>query len=113
MKMRIRICDLPLRNPFTISRGSFSVQQSVVVELEQDGLIGLGETTKHAYYKRTVESICNSLSLLQGQLPDRLDDTPEVLWEWATQIIGSDSFALSAFDQAVHDLHGKVHATTV
>ncbi len=45
MQLKIHSYDLPLRHVFTISRESISVQPSLIVELEQNGLRGFGEAT--------------------------------------------------------------------
>ena len=43
MKLTLHRFDLSLRHPFTISRGTTTVQPTLIVELEQDGVCGYGE----------------------------------------------------------------------
>jgi len=39
MKLTLHQFDLPLRHTFTISRGSTTVSRTLIVELEQDGVL--------------------------------------------------------------------------
>ena len=49
--------SLPLTAPFRISRGVKTAAEVVVVEAEQDGLVGRGEAVPYARYGETVESV--------------------------------------------------------
>ncbi len=55
----------PLHSPFVISRGSRTEAQVVVVEIEQDGLKGVGEATPYARYGESEASV---LQQIAGQL---------------------------------------------
>ncbi|MDE2681389.1 MAG: dipeptide epimerase, partial [Verrucomicrobiota bacterium] len=50
MKICLHEYNLPLTHPFTISRGTITVQDTLIVELQQDGVSGYGEATVNAYY---------------------------------------------------------------
>ena len=113
MRLEIHKVKLPLRRAFTISRGSTTVQESVIVELSDQGDTGLGEAVKSAYYGTTADSIATSLERLASELESFEFTTPEALWDFASQHLADDYFALSAIDQAGHDLHGKLHGTSV
>lgn len=60
----------PLHSPFVISRGSRTEAHVVVVEIEQDGVKGVGEATPYARYGESEESvlkqIASQLSALQS-----------------------------------------------
>lgn len=49
--------SLPLTAPFRISRGVKTAAEVVVVEAEQDGLVGRGEAVPYARYGETVDSV--------------------------------------------------------
>jgi len=49
--------SLPLTAPFRISRGVKTAAEVVVVEAEQDGVVGRGEAVPYARYGETVESV--------------------------------------------------------
>jgi L-alanine-DL-glutamate epimerase-like enolase superfamily enzyme len=60
----------PLHSPFVISRGSRTEAQVVVVEIEQDGIKGVGEATPYARYGESeatvLKQIASQLSALQA-----------------------------------------------
>jgi len=56
----------PLHSPFVISRGSRTEAHVVVVEIEQDGLKGIGEATPYARYGESETSV---LQQIASQLP--------------------------------------------
>ena len=60
--------SLPLTAPFRISRGVKTAAEVVVVEAEQDGVIGRGEAVPYARYDETVESVLAQIAA-GGDLP--------------------------------------------
>ena len=60
--------SLPLTAPFRISRGVKTAAEVVVVEAEQDGVIGRGEAVPDARYGETVESVLAQIAA-GGDLP--------------------------------------------
>jgi L-alanine-DL-glutamate epimerase-like enolase superfamily enzyme len=105
--------DLPLRHVFTISRGSTAVQSTLIVQLSIEDIHGYGEATTNSFYGATIESMSASLesvrSLVEGAL---LDDPLELIAALARELPGQE-FALSALDQAIHDLWGKLRGKPV
>jgi len=59
--------SLPLTAPFRISRGVKTAAEVVVVEAEQDGVVGRGEAVPYARYGETVESVLAQVR--SGELP--------------------------------------------
>lgn len=55
MKLIIRLYNLQLKHPFTISRGTRTEIPSLIVELQQNGFSGFGEATENPFYHTTVE----------------------------------------------------------
>jgi len=99
--------DLPLQHTFTISRESRGSQASVLVELEHEGITGLGEVTENSFYGHSCGSIIASLRKAEPHLDRYIHQRPEQVWEWMKQCLDGDLFALSAIDMAAHDWHGK------
>ena len=60
MELAYRKFDLPLKHVFTISRGSVSVQETLIVQVTEDGKYGYGEATTNSFYG---ESIANMSSV--------------------------------------------------
>jgi L-alanine-DL-glutamate epimerase-like enolase superfamily enzyme len=61
--------DLPLQNPFGISRRTTTVARNVLVRVEWEGLVGLGEAAPNAYYGECQESVLAWLPRLADALP--------------------------------------------
>lgn len=76
MKMTLHRLHLPLAHEFTIARGSISVQSSLIVELEHDGVHGFGEVTENTFYGHTFESMTASLEGVQLSLDEYIDHSP-------------------------------------
>lgn len=105
--LAIRAFALPLRHPFTISRGTVEVQDTVVVQLHERGCFGYGEATTNPYYGATVESLTRRISaaapLLRGVAADDLDAVLAAIGS----ALGDDTFGRCALDMAAHDLWAK------
>ena len=108
MKLFLHQFDLPLQHEFRISRESISVQPTLIVELQVDGLRGFGEATTNAYYGITRESMVRALSNVRELIEAHAADDPEGLWQVLANPLRDNPFALCAVDQAAHDLCGKV-----
>lgn len=107
MKLSLHRVKLPLRQPFTISRGTRSFQHSVYVCLEHEGLVGLGEVSENHFYGQTFDSISESLKKTSTALNSYIDNSPQEVWSMMAKLVEGDLFALSALDIAAHDLQGK------
>jgi L-alanine-DL-glutamate epimerase-like enolase superfamily enzyme len=107
VKLRLHRYALPLRHRFTLSRGSTDVRQSLVVELQQDGVSGYGEATDNTYYGVTCEALAARLEAVRPTLEAHAFDAPEPLWRALAPHQQDAPFALSAVDAAAHDLWGK------
>jgi L-alanine-DL-glutamate epimerase-like enolase superfamily enzyme len=108
MNVRLHRFALPLEHTFAISRESTDVQESLVVELELDGVRGYGESTPSAYYGFTLDSMSRSVDNCRDLLEGFKFGEPDQLWEQLRQILPNDNFALSAIDLAAYDLFGKL-----
>lgn len=114
MQIRLREIHLPMRHPFTISFGTTTVQHNLLVELEQDGVIGYGEAAPGlAYTEFTVESMITALEAARPLIEAEKLTTPPELWEKMLPSLGHNRFALCALDLAAHDLWGKLAGAPV
>ena len=107
MKLSWQRVAVPLKNPFTISRGTMHHQHCLLVALSVNGQTGYGEVTCNRYYRHTYESL--EASLLQvAEAVEGFDlQPPEEFYEFCRSLIPDDRFALSAIDTAAYDLYGK------
>ncbi len=107
MKVIIRTFDLQLKHTFTISRESYNVQPSLIVELQSDGYSGFGEATSNPYYNITVDSMKMNLEKITPLIESITDETPEEFWHKAHPFLKHDMFALCALDIAYNDLYAR------
>lgn len=109
MKLNWTRMALPLRNPFTISRGTLYHQDCLIVSLSHGEFTGLGEVTCNAYYGHTYATLESSLQRVSDQIANWELLHPGDFYDRCQEVIPQDRFALSAIDGAAYDLYGKVH----
>lgn len=90
----------PIRGSFTISRGSKSAADVVVVELAEQGSIGRGECVPYARYGETVEGVIAAVEALRARLESGLD-------RLGLQMALPAGAARNALDCAFWDLEAK------
>ena len=114
MELQLRDLHLPMRHPFTIALGTTTVQHNLLVELEQDGVIGYGEgASSHAYEEFTAASMRAALEAVRGAIEGETLTDPTRLWDQMLPALGHNRFALCALDEAAHDLWGKLNGQPV
>ncbi|MHC4176081.1 MAG: dipeptide epimerase [Planctomycetota bacterium] len=122
MKLTLHRFDLPTRHPFTISRGTTTVQPTLIVELEQDGVCGYGEAPECAYYGATIGNMTAALERVRPQIEAADLEDPIDLWEATGRLLRGDeprnspspaTFPQCALDIAAHDLWGKLRGAPV
>lgn len=113
MKLRLHEFQLPLRHEFTISRGSMSVQPTLIVELEEAGQHGYGEATSNDYYGVTLAGLREAIEVVRPRIEAHALADPARLWSELQPALAEHPFALCAIDQAAYDLWGKRHAQPV
>ncbi len=114
MKLRLHDIHLPMRHPFTIALGTTTVQHNLLVELEQNGVVGYGEgASSHAYESFTADSMRAALEAVRPAIERETLADPAQLWDKLLPVLGHNRFALCALDEAAHDLWGKLRAAPV
>lgn len=98
--------ELSLRHTFTIARSSVSTKQTIVVELEHDGIIGFGEAVPTGYYHQTLESAEFALAGMTNLLGDDPFQIEPILAR-CLERFDQQRAAVSALDGALHDWIGK------
>lgn len=112
MKIHVHRVELPLQHEFTIARGSLSVQKSLIIELEHEGVRGFGEATAHAYYGVTVDAMVQSIERVAPIIEAFHFDSANELWNQLHPQLAEEMFLLAAIDCAAHDLFGKLAGRT-
>ena len=119
--LRIRILEIPYRDPFRIARSQHggAGMTTAVVELRSPllpGLVGLGEGYPDAYYGETTRTLPVVMDLLLGSVAAETLDTSsgeaalaslEAIGAAFEAAIRGHGAAKCALDIALHDLAGK------
>lgn len=110
MQVSVESFELKLREPFTISRGTVTAQPTMIVRLEHDGLVGLGEATTNTYYGNTLEKMTDALARVAPILADYQLENPAELWKELDPELQDCRFAQCALDCAAWDLYAQMHS---
>ncbi len=116
MKLAYKKFDLPLKHVFTISRGSTTVQDTLIVQLESDGNFGYGESTTNSFYGATFANMTSTIESVRALVEGASLDDPLALIAKLTKNVPAEkyaNFALNALDLAIHDLWGKLRGAPV
>ncbi|MDP3313785.1 dipeptide epimerase [Lutibacter sp.] len=104
MKIVLKPYELKLQHTFTISRESYNVQPTLIVELHDNGFIGYGEATSNPYYEITVQKMIDDIIKVQSVIEDSNHCSPEDFWQKLHPYFKKNMFALCALDIAYNDL---------
>lgn len=107
MEVFLKPYELKLRHTFTISRGSYSGQQTLIVELKEADISGLGEATSNPYYGISVQKMMEDIRIVQPLIESSRNKTPEEFWKMLFPSLKQNMFALCALDMAYHDLYAR------
>jgi L-alanine-DL-glutamate epimerase-like enolase superfamily enzyme len=116
MQLKYQKFDLPLKHVFTISRGSVSVQETLIVQLAADGKHGYGEATTNSFYGATIPNMTSAIESVRSIVEQGSLDGPLQLIDQISRKLPKEryaKFALNALDQAIHDLWGKLRGASV
>lgn len=109
MRITCHQYDLKLRDPFTISRETTTIQSTLIVCVEHDGLIGYGEATSNSYYGVTLENMRRALEEIMPRLDNYRLENPAELWKELDPTLQHSRFAQCALDCAVWDVYAQMH----
>ncbi|MFN8524416.1 MAG: dipeptide epimerase [Chloroflexota bacterium] len=107
LDIRFRPLNLPLADPFGISSRVTAVAENVLVEIEQDGLIGYGECAPKAYYGESQASVLAWLPRLLAVVADREPADIHGAAAAMEHACAENPAARAGVEQALWDLLGK------
>jgi L-alanine-DL-glutamate epimerase-like enolase superfamily enzyme len=67
MKVNLYTKTWPIRGSFTISRGSKTFAETVIVQIEKEGVVGRGECVPYARYNESIDSV---MTQIESVLPE-------------------------------------------
>ncbi len=102
IQLRQRQVELHLRHTFRLARGATDSRHNVIVELEHDGIVGMGEAAPIARYDQDAASAARAAETMVPRLGDvRFFESA------ATAAVKGQPAATAAIDMALRDLAGK------
>ncbi len=103
IQLRQHTIELQLRHTFRLARGDSDSRRVLVVEIEDDGLIGRGEAAPIARYGQDAESAARATEKMAARLGD-----PRAFDSAAARVaVAGERAAEAALDMALRDLAGK------
>ncbi len=102
IRLRQRTVELHLRHTFRLARGATDSRRNLIVELEHDGLVGLGEAAPIARYDQDADSAAAAVEDVVPRLGD-----PRAFESAAGVTVAGQPAAAAAVDMALRDLAGK------
>ncbi|MDO7172064.1 dipeptide epimerase [Mariniflexile sp. AS56] len=109
MELLLKSFNLKLKHTFSISRESYNVQPTLIVELKDGDFSGFGEATSNPYYHITVQKMMDALTSLKPIIEAVNHSTPEEFWKLMYPHLKQNMFALCALDLAYNDLYARKH----
>jgi L-alanine-DL-glutamate epimerase-like enolase superfamily enzyme len=100
-KLSIKQESWPIAGTFTISRGSKTAADVVVVEIEEGGKLGRGECVPYARYKESIGLVVETIEKLRGAIEGGVGRT-------RLRNIQGPGAARNAIDCALWDLEAKL-----
>lgn len=101
--LRQRIVELHLRHTFRLARGATDARRNLLIELEHEGLVGLGEAAPILRYDQDADSAAKAVDEMAPRLGD-----PRVFESAAERAaVKGQPAAVAAVDMALRDLAGK------
>lgn len=107
-KLRYQIFDLPFKYPFTISKGTKTHQQTLIVELEWNGFRGYGEAPVISYYPVTIDQILTDLTQKKTFIEKFAFTEPERYWHYLHHLLPKNPLLVCALDMACWDIYGQL-----
>lgn len=108
MDIKCQEYQLQLRDPFTIARGTTTVQPTLIVRVEYEGLVGYGEATTNDYYGISLETMTAALDSVAAKLKNYRLENPAELWRELDPQLSQNRFAQCALDCAIWDIYAKM-----
>lgn len=105
--------QLPLKHPFSISRYTVHVQETVIVSISNGEFTGYGEATVNPFYNSTADKVNAALASVRALIENSFGLHPKALWNLIEPKLKHDYFALCAVDCAYWDFYSKLNKKTL
>jgi len=107
MQITWQIVRLQLKETFSISYGSYTFREALIISLSKNGKTGFGECTAIDYYGINLSDFTQKLTKIQFQIEKQSINHPSEFYAFL-ESLQLHSFLRSALDCAYWDLFGKL-----
>lgn len=107
MQITWQIVRLQLKETFSISYGSYSFREALIISLSKSGKTGYGECTSIDYYGINLSDFTQKLADIKTQIEKQYINYPSEFYVFL-ESLQLHSFLRSALDCAYWDLFGKL-----
>jgi L-alanine-DL-glutamate epimerase-like enolase superfamily enzyme len=101
--------NLAFKYPFTISKGTKTLQSTFIVELNFRGIKGYGEAPAISYYNISVEQMIADLENKRKFIESFSLTDPKRFWHFLHHLFPANPFLVCALDMAGWDIFGKLN----
>ena len=105
-KIERYVCELQLRNPFTIARGTKKTVRNVIVKVTANNITGFGEASPNRRYDENADTVTNYIDNLENDFFLDLK-TPKAVAEKIAAVCPRVYSAAAAIEMAWLDWWGK------
>ncbi|CAH0528767.1 N-acetyl-D-Glu racemase DgcA [Vibrio hippocampi] len=106
MELTISQGQYPINGSFTISRGSKTSVETVIVTLQKQGVVGRGECVPYPRYDESVDSVSAQIQSISSEINAGID-------RQTLQSLLPSGAARNAIDNALWDLECKLARTSI
>jgi L-alanine-DL-glutamate epimerase-like enolase superfamily enzyme len=107
MQITWQIVRLQLKETFSISYGSYTFREALIISVSKNGKTGYGECTAIDYYGINLSDFTQKLTKIQFQIEKQSINHPSEFYAFL-ESLQLHSFLRSALDCAYWDLFGKL-----
>lgn len=108
LKLTYQKKSLPFQYPFTISKGTKTHQEILLLSIRHFGWDGFGEAPAITYYNTTLDDMVMVLEHKKKVLESFAFSDPERFWHFLHHLFPRHPFLVAALDMAGWDLFGKI-----
>lgn len=107
MRIHLEPVRLKLKESFAIAHGTYDYRDSLIVGIEENGKTGWGEATAISYYGYSLDDLRRTAKRLASVWQGEHFPGVMKFYRENSKLVEGDSFVLSAFDCAAHDLAAR------
>jgi len=107
MKLHWQIVKLQLKEAFSISYGTYTFREALIISISKNNIVGYGECTAIDYYAIDLKSFQLKLEYFQTLIEKQTIKHPTEFYIFL-ETLNLHSFLRSALDCAYWDLYGKL-----